>query len=162
MKKLSSSMLRAALAATVVSFGAIGVAAAQGVAPDAGAGANVGVGAGAGAGGAGAGVGVDAGAGGNLGAGVGGGQLPRGEIVNPAPGNPDVNLNQVANATGAIRTIDKDKREVTLDNGQTYKIATNVDIAPLMQGQRYTFNYNLEGTERLVIKIDPPLDNVAR
>jgi hypothetical protein len=157
--KMNKRVLRAALAATVVSFGVSGVVVAQGVAPDAGAGANVGVGAGAGAGG----VGVEAGAGGNVGAGIGGGQIRGGEApINPAPGNPEVNLNQVANATGAVRMIDKDKREVTLDNGQTYKIATNVDLANVAQGQRYTFQYNLEGTERLVIKIDPPLEGGAR
>ena len=118
MMKLHTSLLRAALAATVASVGAAGIATAQGVAPE---GAN------------------------------------RGEVVRPATGNPGVDLNQVGNATGAVRMIDTVKREVTLDNGQTYKIATNVDIATVAQGQRYTFQYNLEGTERLVIKIDPPL-----
>jgi hypothetical protein len=138
--------------AVIVSFAgaALGQAAAPG--GNAGAGAGVGVGVGAGAGGAGVGVGVDVGAGGNVGAGQGQGNTP---IPMPGP-NPDVNLNQVANATGAIKAIDKEKRQVTLDNGETYFLATNFDINTLTPGQRVTISYNLEGADRRIVKIDPP------
>jgi hypothetical protein len=79
--------------------------------------------------------------------------------VVPMPGaNPDVNLNMVANATGAIKAVDKEKRIVTMDNGETYFLATNFDISTLQPGQRVRLSYNLDGTDRRIVKIDPPLN----
>lgn len=133
--------LAASLAtAVVVSF--TGTALGQ-----AAAGGNVGAGAGnAGAVGAGGNIGVEANPG------NAGGNTPV-----PMPGaNPDVNLNMLANATGEIKSIDKDKRSVTMDNGDTYFLATNFDINTLKTGQRVRLSYNLEGTERRIVKIDPP------
>lgn len=103
-------------------------------------------------------------AGGNAGVGAGGNvgatANPGNERANtpiPMPGpNPDVDMNALANATGAIRAIDKDTRSVTMDNGETYFLATNFDINTLQAGQRVRISYNLEGTQRRIVKIDPP------
>lgn len=95
------------------------------------------------------------GAGGNVGATANPGNERANAIPMPGP-NPDVDMNALANATGAIRAIDKDTRSVTMDNGEAYFLATNFDINTLQAGQRVRISYNLEGTQRRIVKIDPP------
>jgi hypothetical protein len=54
-------------------------------------------------------------------------------------------------ATGTVNQIDAARRTVTLDNGDTFTLATNVSNAEsLTPGQRVTLTYRLDNNQRIV------------
>lgn len=57
-------------------------------------------------------------------------------------------------ATGTVNQIDADRRTVTLDNGDTFTLATNVpNAATLTPGQRVTLTYQMDNNQRVVQSI---------
>ena len=57
-------------------------------------------------------------------------------------------------ATGTVNQIDAARRMVTLDNGDTFTLATNVPNAEsLTPGQRVTLTYRMDNNQRVVQSI---------
>lgn len=57
----------------------------------------------------------------------------------------------IQTATGTVNQIDTARRTVTLDNGDTFTLATNVPNAEsLTPGQRVTLTYRLDNNQRIV------------
>ena len=62
-----------------------------------------------------------------------------------------------ADATGTIRTWNEQNRQLTLDNGQTYVLNTNVPLTgiQLSPGQRVTLTFDANGNQNMVSRIVP-------
>jgi hypothetical protein len=57
--------------------------------------------------------------------------------------------------TGRIRSIDPAANTITLENGQTFELATPEEAAMLMIGEKVTITFSNSGTERVASAIEP-------
>lgn len=55
-----------------------------------------------------------------------------------------------AEAEGQIKSIDRDKMTITLDNGKSYKLPGEADIESLAEGMEILIAYDVVGGENLI------------
>lgn len=61
-----------------------------------------------------------------------------------------------AEAEGRIKSIDKDAQTITLDNGKSYKLPGEFDVASLKEGMNIIFAYDEVGGENLITDMELP------
>lgn len=61
-----------------------------------------------------------------------------------------------AEAEGQIKSIDREKLEITLDDGKSYKLPGEFDVESLSEGMDILFAYDEIGGEKLITDIAMP------
>ena len=59
----------------------------------------------------------------------------------------------LAHVSGSITSIDPKAHQIALDNGKTYALQTDVNLANLAVGDRVTLNAEYKGKQQIVIKV---------
>lgn len=58
-----------------------------------------------------------------------------------------------SHVNGSITSINPNARQIGLDNGRTYTLETNIDIATLAVGDKVTVNLEPKGKQNIVNKV---------
>jgi hypothetical protein len=58
-----------------------------------------------------------------------------------------------AQVSGSISSIDPNAREIVLDNGKTYSVQPDVDLAKLAPWDKVTMNTETKGKQNIVDKV---------
>lgn len=61
-----------------------------------------------------------------------------------------------AEAEGRIKSIDRDAQTITLDNGKSYKLPGEFDVASLKEGMDIIIAYDQVGGENLITDMELP------
>jgi hypothetical protein len=56
-------------------------------------------------------------------------------------------------ATGVIKTIDPDKKDIVLDTGGTYMLPTKFDMKKIQVGEKVKVTYTTKGDEMIASKV---------
>jgi Cu/Ag efflux protein CusF len=62
-------------------------------------------------------------------------------------------LAYAANISGTIKSIDTTKKEIVLDNGQTYQLQQNVSTTNLKAGDKVTMTTQVQNGKTMVSKV---------